>query len=218
MNPEEILAHTRKLISEHADNDPDKWWYANRYVFARLMLDERKTKTNIKKQLFESNQPCHYCNEPFEVKKGVHLHRLDGTKGYCDGNCALMHSECHEKFHAENQGTEGTSVGEAVIKKQSKKYDGMSFVYWWDITPKLSERLEKYEAVAFVCKDTREYCQVPLRALKGYLTEERKTSRGDGNWGIKVQKDRPDELAFEPPSGGEWLFLPVLWLNEEDED
>ena len=25
--------------------DPDKWWYANRFVFARLMLDERKTKS-----------------------------------------------------------------------------------------------------------------------------------------------------------------------------
>ena len=47
MNPEEILAHTRKLISEHADNDPDKWWYANRFVFARLMLDERKTKSGV---------------------------------------------------------------------------------------------------------------------------------------------------------------------------
>lgn len=47
MKPEEILAHVRQLIQEHASNDPDEWWYANRYVFARLNLDERKTKTDL---------------------------------------------------------------------------------------------------------------------------------------------------------------------------
>lgn len=219
MTPDEILAQTREVISEHAGDDPDKWWYANRFVFGRLMLDERKTKVGAKKRLFESNQPCHYCDKPFETKKAVHLHRLDGGKGYSDGNCVLMHGDCHGKFHAEHQGAEDrTLAGEAVIAKQSKRYDGMSFLYWWDITPKLAERLDKYEAVAFVCKDTGERCQVPTRALRGYLTEDRQTSRGDGNWGIKVLKNRPDELAFEPASGGEWLFLSVVWIDEEGED
>lgn len=48
--------------------------------------------------------------------------------------------------------------------------------------------------------------------------EDRQTSRGEGNWGIKVLKDRPDEPAFEPAGGGEWLFLPVVRINEESED
>ena len=38
MKPQEILARTRKLIAGHAGGDADEWSYANRYVFARLML------------------------------------------------------------------------------------------------------------------------------------------------------------------------------------
>ena len=44
--PRQILEDTRQRIREHAGKDPDKWWYANRFVFARLALDERKTKTS----------------------------------------------------------------------------------------------------------------------------------------------------------------------------
>ncbi len=50
MEPNEILQHVRQLIAEHSDGDPDKWWYANRFVFARLQLHERKTKTGVKKR------------------------------------------------------------------------------------------------------------------------------------------------------------------------
>ena len=219
MKPNDILAHVRKLIEEHAGSNPDRWWYANRFVFARLMLDERKTKTVIKKRLFESNQPCHHCGESFEARKGVHLHRLDGNRGYSDDNCVLMHGDCHEKFHATHQDAEDRRpAGDAVIVKRSKKYDEMPFVYWWDIASKMAECLDEYEAVVFACKDTGDYCQVPVLALRGYLTEDRQTSRGEGNWGIKVLKDRPDELAFEPVGRGKWLFLPVVWINEESED
>jgi hypothetical protein len=60
---------------------------------------------------------------------------------------------------------------------------------------------------------------VPTAALKGYLTKERQTSRGNGNWGIKVLKDRENELAFEPGNKNDkWLFLPVVWLNDTQED
>jgi len=41
MEPNEILDHARQLIAEHSAGDPDKWWYANRFVFARLMLSCR---------------------------------------------------------------------------------------------------------------------------------------------------------------------------------
>jgi len=44
MRPEEILEHARRLIAEYAGDDPDEWWYANRFVFARLNLDERYTR------------------------------------------------------------------------------------------------------------------------------------------------------------------------------
>ena len=49
VEPSEILSQTRKFIAEHAGADQDRWWYCNRFVFARLMLDERKTKTGVRK-------------------------------------------------------------------------------------------------------------------------------------------------------------------------
>jgi len=39
MNPQGILGKTRKAISDYAGDDRDKWFYANRFVFARLQLD-----------------------------------------------------------------------------------------------------------------------------------------------------------------------------------
>lgn len=228
MNPQEILNKTREYISDHAGSDRDKWFYANRFVFARLQLDERKTKTEVKKRLFENNPTCHYCKESIENKTGVHLHRLDDERGYSLDNCVLMHSECHKKFHAENprgkrpgrsssQKTTGRIA--PILEKVSKRYDGKSFTYWWDISPGFSGKMDKYEAIEFVKKDTAERCYIPIPALKGYLTKERQTTRGNGNWGIKVLKDKEDQLAFEPGSkNGKWLFLPVVWLNDTQED
>ena len=79
--------------------------------------------------------------------------------------------------------------------------------------------MDKYEAIEFVKKDTSERCYIPIPALKGYLTKERQTTRGNGNWGIKVLKDKEDQLAFEPGSkNGTWFFLPVVWLSDTQED
>jgi hypothetical protein len=50
MEPMAILAQVRRLLGDSQGN-PDRWWYANRFVFARLLLDERRTKTKIKQQL-----------------------------------------------------------------------------------------------------------------------------------------------------------------------
>jgi len=68
MEPQDILNETRKAITDFAGDDPDRWFYANRFVFARLQLDERKTKTDIKKALLESNQPCHYVKATGALK------------------------------------------------------------------------------------------------------------------------------------------------------
>ncbi len=78
--------------------------------------------------------------------------------------------------------------------------------------------LDSLDAVEFAKKDVVERCVVPVEALRGFLTPERQTTRGQGNWGIKILKDRPDELAFEPGTGGgKWRFLPVVWLCEADD-
>ena len=219
MEPDEILEHTRRLIAEHAGDDPDKWWYANRYVFARLQLDERKTKRDIKQRLLDSGVSCHQCGQPFETRKGIHFHRLDGDQGYRDGNCALMHPQCHRDYHAAHPAEARTGATyEGMIRKVSKRYDDKAFLYWWDIAPSLAESFDDVDSVEFVKRDTKEYCSVPVEALPGFLTPERQTSRGDGNWGIRVLAERPDALAFEPGSGsdgGDWRFLPVSWTTRE---
>jgi len=38
MEPREILQATRQAIYQYAGQDPDRWFYANRFVFARLQL------------------------------------------------------------------------------------------------------------------------------------------------------------------------------------
>lgn len=93
----------------------------------------------------------------------------------------------------------------------------MPFLYWWDVTPSMADRLAEYEIIEFACKDTGLRCKVPVSQLKGLLLPERQTSRSDGNWGVRVLQDREDELAFEPGtgSGGDWLFFPVVWTDQQ---
>jgi hypothetical protein len=229
MEPRGILDVTRQAIREFAGQDSDKWFYANRFVSARLQLDERRTKVQIKKDLLDTQPRCAYegCNLAFDGKRGIHLHRIDGTRGYTRENCVLMHDECHTKYHAEHPlhqrrgrpfGARSNPV-RPVLRKASKHHEGGSFLYWWDISPSLLGKMSNYEEVEFIKKDTGERCSVPVPAIKGYLTEERRTSRNNGPWGIKVLRDRERELAFELGKGDtRWLFLPVVWLGDSRED
>lgn len=139
-----------------------------------------------------------------------------------------MHADCHQKYHTENPQNisrgrpskrKGINSVTKVSERFSKRHDGHSYIYWWDISPEFLDKINKYEAVAFIKKDTKERCCIPTSTLKKYLTKKRQTSRVKGNWGIKVLKDREDELAFEPGNKNDkWLFLPVVWLNETQED
>ena len=222
MTPKEILENVRALIQEHSKGDADRWWYANRFVFARLQLDERKIKTGVKKSLLEPAPKCHLCGKPFETQKGIHLHRLDDSKGYSQQNCVLMHAECHQQHHVEaferdEADQEALSSKEPILVKKSKFYGDMPFLYWWDVIPPL-EKLDRYREVRFLCKDTGLWCSVDVQQLKSFLAKERQTSRGSGHWGIKVLAGREEELAFEPGSGkqgGKWLYLPVTWEDSE---
>jgi hypothetical protein len=85
------------------------------------------------------------------------------------------------------------------------------FLYWWDIPHALAESLEHYEAIRFVLKDTGASCLVPVSRLKPLLTSERQSNRKARSWGIKVLKNRENELAIEPvkQKGGDWAYLPV---------
>lgn len=228
MNYREILEQARSQIRDYAGEDPDKWWYANRFVFARLQLDERKTKVKIKEEFFNEDRPCYRCKKPFEKRTGVHLHRIDTERGYSRENCALMHPECHRALHSESverspeiesDGDPTIAVAGAILRKKSKKYDDGSFVYWWDFTPGTPDKLRRYDSVEFIKKDSGESCSVSPDELQKVLTPERRTSRGTGNWGIKVLRDFPDEIAIEPgQGGGEWVRLPVIWMEREEEE
>lgn len=220
MEPKDILEQARRLIRDHAGDDADKWWYANRYVFARLQLDERRTKTGIKRDLLATQENCPACGEPLAGASGLHLHRLDSTRGYREGNCALMHPDCHRAHHsARAEVEEGEPEAGTGMVRRSRRYDDKPYLYWWDITPGQAAPTGGDEAIEFCKKDTGERCVVPADVLGNYLLPERQTTRGSGNWGVRVLRDRPDVLAFEPGSKSqEWLFLSVVWLSDQEED
>ena len=52
--PRSILEKARNSIKKWAGKNPNKWFLGNRFVFARLQLDERKLKAKIKKELIAS--------------------------------------------------------------------------------------------------------------------------------------------------------------------
>lgn len=220
MELDEILRQTKAMIQEYAGDDADKLFYANRYVFARLQLSERLEKSVIKKQLMEAGAKCHGCGGAIESPKNINVHRVDGGQGYSLENCVLMHGECHQKFHQEHP-SDGAKrkptarLGQAsfkILTKLSKRYEGHSFIHWWDMSPNEAKKLTKYDQIDFVRKNTGERCSLPPAAIIGFLKKDRQTTRHDGNWGIKVLRDREDELAFEPGiKGKDWLFLPVVW-------
>lgn len=227
MELDEILRQTKAMIQDYAGSDPDKLFYANRYVFARLQLSERQAKALIKRQLMEAGAKCYGCNGVIDSPKRINVHRLDGNLGYSLKNCVLMHGECHEKFHREhpsngNQRTTDHETAHASVKihtKLSKRYEGHSYLYWWDITPSGATKLTRYDQIKFILKDTGAYCSLPPAAIAGFLTQDRQTSRHEGNWGIKVMRSRENELAFEPGvKGKDWLFLPVVWKPADYSD
>lgn len=224
-DPAAILADIRKRIIEHAGNDPDRWFYANRFVFARLMLDERKTKVRVKKYLLDNNSPCYRCGKPFDSRSGIHLHRLDGEKGYSRPNCVLMHPECHRALHSEGESerpahaaSDFDRLPSGTVSKESKCYENQYWIYWWDISPGLRDRLSTLGAIEFIKKDTREKCLVEAKVLHEVLTAQNQTSRGQGNWGIRVLASRPNDLAIESPANAEkWPIIPATWLCDDED-
>ena len=94
-----VLRHVRFVLDCAAKDDVDLRFKLNRWVFARLQLDERKAKRPIKEELWEiGDRSCHKCHKAFPSLKGVELHRLDPNTGYSLENCVLLHKSCHQKI------------------------------------------------------------------------------------------------------------------------
>lgn len=211
---EKILNDTRKAILDYSENNSDTWFYANRFVFARLQLDERRKKNKIKKVRFQNRPVCHYKKCPqkkLESLKGIHLHRLDRNIGYRLKNCVLAHSECHKKIHKEEK--QNIPTNKSIIPRRSKKYNNGLFLYWWDLSPNLVNSLSSHTIIEFIKKDCGESCFIPFQFIRNYLTEYSQTSRGNGNWGIKVLPQKSNEIAIEEPKKrtDEWKTIPVRW-------
>jgi len=99
------------------------------------------------------------------------------------------------------------------VLKESRRYEGQKYLYWWDIPPSNLDRLDDGDSIEFRKKDKNEGCLVPFNELKPFLRKDRQTTRHEGNWGIRVLETKPDCLAFEPPNKDrEWLFLAVKWV------
>ena len=96
-----ILSHVRNLI-EQAANNADELFLINRFVFARLQLDERKGKKKIKAEIFNEKPFCFFCKKQFSTIKNIDLHRQNESQGYHSGNCVLACKTCHNEIHLVN--------------------------------------------------------------------------------------------------------------------
>ncbi len=94
---DEILRQTRIAITEAANGNADLRFKINRWVYARLMQDERQQKKPFKQALWDSGiRACQICGKPFPSLRGVHLHRIDASKDYDIDNCQLLCKLCHK--------------------------------------------------------------------------------------------------------------------------
>ena len=96
-----ILDQTRNQIRKAADGSPDDRFKINRYVYARLMQDERKRKPK-KADLFDRQKGiCWICKERIDSIKDTDTHRINEELGYDDANnVVLVHRSCHQRMQA----------------------------------------------------------------------------------------------------------------------
>jgi len=65
---DKILDYIRKRI-EAITTDGNKKFLINRWVYARLQNDERRTKDGLRKKLLQENKPCYFCKKTLNPKK-----------------------------------------------------------------------------------------------------------------------------------------------------
>ncbi len=97
----QILKQVRSQIKEVAGENPDVWFKINRYVYARLLGDERKKKPK-KADLFDKQKGlCWICKGRIDKIKDTDTHRIDEKLGYDDvDNVVLVHQGCHRQMQA----------------------------------------------------------------------------------------------------------------------
>jgi len=206
-----ILEKTRKDITGSAKGDADKWFKLNRWVFARLQEDERKTKRDLKKKLIRKVDYCGHCGKKFNSKKFIDIHRINKDKAYSEDNCILVHNgKCHQE--AESKHNYARVFNKKLLLKKSKRYDNYgNTLYWWDITDNEKFKYIKREngIIVFQEADTETKHSYHYQDLAAFLTSDRKTTRNrNHNWGFRILKSRVNKLASEPGAEDKtWKYI-----------
>jgi hypothetical protein len=99
-----ILADVRERISQATHGDQDFAFALRRYIYARLIYDERGNSTDRKKLKFrkmaEQEAKCAECGKKLPEKGSV-LDRRDAMKSYNDENTRLLCHDCDRTAEAE---------------------------------------------------------------------------------------------------------------------
>jgi ribosomal protein L44E len=99
-----ILRQVRERITEATKGDQAYTWALRRYLYIRLMHDERGNPTERKKLKFrkmvEQEAKCAECGERLP-EQGSELDRLDAMSGYTSENVRLVCHSCHRRMQAE---------------------------------------------------------------------------------------------------------------------
>jgi hypothetical protein len=101
-----ILENTRKMIHGAASGDDNLRFAINRYVFARLQVDERgfslKRKALKRSKRQDQKNLCPLCGGALP-EKGAVLDRLNAMDGYTDANTRLICPACDGKVQEERR-------------------------------------------------------------------------------------------------------------------
>jgi hypothetical protein len=102
----------------------------------------------------------------------------------------------------------------------SSRHKNKYFLYWWDITPGMRDRIIEHGQLMLKRDDTGETTIIPQSQIVPLLTSDRQTSRGKdpmgGNWGIRELADHPNAVFIEEPgiSHKDWQHnILVSWRH-----
>jgi hypothetical protein len=99
-----ILESVRDLIEEASIHDKSMGWALRRFVYTRLMHDERGKP--MQRRILKLNKMisqrglCFECGEELP-KRGAELDRIQAMDGYTEENTHLVCHKCHRKSQEE---------------------------------------------------------------------------------------------------------------------
>jgi hypothetical protein len=99
-----IVERVRHLIAQATKKDVALVWAMRRYVYTRLVHDEKGTPMQRRilklKKMISQKGLCAICRKKLP-KKGAELDRHTAMSGYTAKNTRLVHHKCHRKSQEE---------------------------------------------------------------------------------------------------------------------